>query len=69
MTSGIKELEKKLNKQSKQLSVTMNTFMLAKDEMRRTFSSLFESSSNKNKKIISTDMDKFERQWFKNLVN
>ena len=69
MASWIKELEKKINKQSKQLSSTMNTFMLAKDEMRRTFSSLFENSSNKNKKNITNDMDKFEKKWLKNLIS
>jgi len=69
MVDKIKNIEEEiLKKPQKDLVNTMDPLKMGLEEMKKAFWDIF-SSQNKNKYLITPDMENFEKNWLKNLNN
>jgi len=60
------EFEESIEKSAKNLSWTFDLFSLALEEMKKSFSNVFWITSKQNEYFISSDVEKFEKNWLKN---
>ena len=68
MVDKIKQIEQEVLEQPQEnLVKAMDPLKLGIEEMKRTFSSIFTSNQNKNKYLITPEMEKFEKDWLKHL--